>query len=116
MKKYLSFVLALALMVLPLFSTGCATQEDVIYLDVYNWEDYICIDDDADLIEEFENRLSVEVIKDVDGLVKKTIVDLMDKLSKLENADDNLNNNIINLKEKIDKVKSDISKSIALTT
>lgn len=31
------------------------------------------------LIEEFEDKLSVEVIKDVDGLVKKTIVDLMDK-------------------------------------
>lgn len=55
MKKYLSFVLAVLLMAFPLFATGCATQEDVIYLDVYNWEDYICIDDDADLIEDFEN-------------------------------------------------------------
>ena len=31
------------------------------------------------LVEEFEEKLSLEVIKDVDGIVKKTIVDLMDK-------------------------------------
>ena len=31
------------------------------------------------LVEEFEDKLSLEVIKDVDGIVKKTIVELMDK-------------------------------------
>lgn len=31
------------------------------------------------LVEEFENRLSVEVIKDVDNVVKRTIVKLMDE-------------------------------------
>ena len=36
-------------------------------------------ENEINLIEEFENRLSVEVIKDVDGLVKKTIVNLMNE-------------------------------------
>ena len=31
----------------------------------------------VELIKEFEDKLSVQAIKDVDGLVKKTIVDLM---------------------------------------
>jgi len=31
------------------------------------------------LVEEFEERLSIETIKDVDGIVKKTIVDLMNE-------------------------------------
>ena len=34
---------------------------------------------EVNLVEEFENRLSIESIKDVDGLVKKTIVDLMNE-------------------------------------
>ena len=31
------------------------------------------------LLEEFENRISISTIKDVDSIVKKTIVDLMDE-------------------------------------
>jgi hypothetical protein len=31
------------------------------------------------LVEEFENKLALETIKDVDGIVKKTIVDLMNE-------------------------------------
>ena len=55
MKRFFSFLAAVLLMLLPLFGTGCGMREDVIYLNVYNWEDYICIDDDANLIEEFED-------------------------------------------------------------
>lgn len=42
------------------------------------------------------------------------ITDLINKLSKLENIDVNLNNSIINLKEKLDKTKTDLSKSIGV--
>ena len=40
---------------------------------------YGLTENEINLVEEFENRLSVEVIKDVDGLVKKTIVNLMNE-------------------------------------
>jgi hypothetical protein len=34
---------------------------------------------EVSLVEEFENKLALETIKDVDGIVKKTIVDLMNE-------------------------------------
>ncbi len=55
MKRLFSLIIAVLLTAMPLFCSGCATRDDVIYLDVYNWEDYICIDDDANLIEDFED-------------------------------------------------------------
>lgn len=35
------------------------------------------------LVEEYENKLSVQAIKDIDGIVGKTIVDLMDEEQKM---------------------------------
>lgn len=55
MKRILSFLVAITLSVSVLFTAGCSQEEDVIVLDVYNWEDYICRDDEADLIADFEN-------------------------------------------------------------
>ena len=55
MKRILSFLVAIMLSVSVLFTAGCSQEEDVIVLDVYNWEDYICRDDEADLIADFEN-------------------------------------------------------------
>ena len=55
MRKLASLILAF-LLTFSLFTVvGCDKQEtDVIELNVYNWEDYIAQDDDADLIAEFE--------------------------------------------------------------
>ena len=41
-----------------------------------------------------------------------SISDLLDRLSKLDDIDVNLNNSITSLKYKVDKIKSDLSKSI----
>lgn len=56
MKKISSILLAV-LMLLSAFSlTGCnKTDDDVIELNVYNWEDYVAQDDEVDLIANFEN-------------------------------------------------------------
>jgi spermidine/putrescine transport system substrate-binding protein len=54
MRKIFSLALAL-ITCLSLFSlTGCKKEEDVLELNVYNWEDYICKDENADLIKDFE--------------------------------------------------------------
>ena len=55
MRKLSCLALAL-LMAVSLFSfTGCKKSDgDVLELNVYNWEDYICKDENADLIAEFE--------------------------------------------------------------
>ena len=57
MRKIINLSVALV-MFLSLFSfTGCS-REEVIELNVYNWEDYICKDENADLIAEFEDYAS----------------------------------------------------------
>ncbi|MBQ3235647.1 MAG: extracellular solute-binding protein [Clostridia bacterium] len=54
MRKIFNLALAL-IMVVSLFSfTGCKSEGEVIELNVYNWEDYICKDEDNDLIADFE--------------------------------------------------------------
>ena len=54
MKKLINIILA-TIMVISCFSfTGCKKEEGVLTLNVYNWEDYICKDEDADLIADFE--------------------------------------------------------------
>ena len=57
MRKIASLILAILMLLASFSFTACAKTEDtgVIELNVYNWEDYIAQDDDADLISEFEN-------------------------------------------------------------
>ena len=56
MRKILCTVLAFLMLIATFSLTGCAqTESDVIELNVYNWEDYIARDSDADLIAVFEN-------------------------------------------------------------
>ncbi|MBO5713084.1 MAG: extracellular solute-binding protein [Clostridia bacterium] len=56
MKRVCSLILALLMLICPLTLTACSpVDNDVIYLNVYNWEDYIAQDDEADLIKEFED-------------------------------------------------------------
>ncbi len=55
MKKLVNIFLALLIAISPLSLVGCNEEEsDVLYLNVYNWEDYICKDENADLIADFE--------------------------------------------------------------
>ena len=62
MRKIFSLALAL-ITCLSLFSlTGCKKEEDVLELNVYNWEDYICKDENADLIADFEEFATVATI------------------------------------------------------
>ncbi|MBR6737372.1 MAG: extracellular solute-binding protein [Clostridia bacterium] len=65
MKKFFSLTLAFLMLFPTIFSVGCAKKDDVIYLDVYNWEDYLCIDEDVNLIEAFEEMASEKYQKTV---------------------------------------------------
>ncbi len=54
MKRIINIFLA-AVMIVSCFSfVGCKQEENVLILNVYNWEDYICKDENADLISDFE--------------------------------------------------------------
>ena len=58
MRKLASLILALIMAFATISLTACQQNEvdsDVIELNVYNWEDYIAQDEDADLISLFEN-------------------------------------------------------------
>ena len=57
MRKIASLILAILMLLASFSFTACAKTEDtdVIELNVYNWEDYIAQDSDADLISEFES-------------------------------------------------------------
>ena len=57
MRKIASLILAIVMLLASFSFTACAKTEDtsVIELNVYNWEDYIAQDSDADLISEFES-------------------------------------------------------------
>ena len=65
MRKIFNLGLALV-MALSVFSfAGCKSEEDVLELNVYNWEDYICKDENADLIADFEEFASEKYGKKV---------------------------------------------------
>ena len=65
MRRLLNLALAL-IMCCSVFSfAGCKDDEEVIELNVYNWEDYICKDENADLIAEFEEFASEKYGKKV---------------------------------------------------
>ena len=54
MKKIINFALAIVLCLSSFSFAGCSSNEEVLELNVYNWEDYICKDENADLISDFE--------------------------------------------------------------
>lgn len=54
MKKIINLLLAVILSISSFSFSGCSKSEDVLELNVYNWEDYICKDENADLIADFE--------------------------------------------------------------
>lgn len=56
MRRFSALFLAIIVIFTAFSMVGCDNQEqsDVIELNVYNWEDYIAQDDDADLIKDFE--------------------------------------------------------------
>ncbi len=66
MRKFLNVFLAIIIAFSSLSFIGCDNQnDDVLVLNVYNWEDYICKDENADLIKEFEDFASVKYKKQV---------------------------------------------------
>ncbi len=65
MKKLFNICLAIIVFFSAFSFAGCSQSEEVIELNVYNWEDYICIDENADLVEEFEAFASEKYNKKV---------------------------------------------------
>ena len=55
MKRFINVLLAVLIAFSSFSLAGCKEQDpNVIELNVYNWEDYICKDENANLIEDFE--------------------------------------------------------------
>ena len=65
MKRIFNFCLAIILCLGVFPFTACSQKEEVLELNVYNWEDYICKDENADLIAEFEEFASEKYGKKV---------------------------------------------------
>ena len=69
MRKRISLVLAALLLVLTLFPLASCGSDDVIELNIYNWEEYISEEDEEwgtfDIIGEFENYASEALGKTV---------------------------------------------------
>lgn len=66
MKKLINVLLAVVIVFSTFSLAGCDKQQsDVLELNVYNWEDYICKDENADLIKDFEDYASSKYGKKV---------------------------------------------------
>ena len=66
MRKIINIILSVVLAFSSLIFTGCNNdEEDVLTLNVYNWEDYICRDENDDLIATFEEFATAKYGKKV---------------------------------------------------